>query len=60
MAAAILLAVLVGLSRIHLGVGRTSEVLAGWCIGAVLAACCMALDSCMSHRRLVSNHIHRN
>ena len=37
---AILLTVLVGLTRIHLGVHYASDVLAGWCTGAAWALLC--------------------
>jgi undecaprenyl-diphosphatase len=44
MAAAILLALLVGLTRIYLGVHWTSDVLAGWCVGAAWACLCWLVD----------------
>lgn len=44
MGAAILLAVLIGLTRIYLGAHWTSDVLAGWCAGAAWATACWLLD----------------
>lgn len=40
MAAAIFLTLIIGISRIYLGVHWPSDVLAGWCVGASWAALC--------------------
>ena len=43
MALAVFLTVLVGSSRVYLGVHYPTDVLAGWCIGAAWALFCWAL-----------------
>jgi undecaprenyl-diphosphatase len=50
MVLAILLALLVGLTRIHLGVHWASDVLAGWCAGAAWATLCWLLDRWLRKR----------
>lgn len=50
MAAAILLAISVGLTRVYLGVHWMSDVLAGWCAGAAWAAACWLLDRRLGDR----------
>jgi undecaprenyl-diphosphatase len=43
LAVATFLALLVGISRIYLGVHYPTDVLAGWCIGAAWAALCWSI-----------------
>jgi undecaprenyl-diphosphatase len=43
MSLAVFLTVLVGVSRIYLGVHYPTDVLAGWCIGAAWAMGCWAI-----------------
>jgi undecaprenyl-diphosphatase len=50
MALAATLTVLVGLSRIYLGVHYPSDVLAGWCVGSAWAMTCWALQKWLQQR----------
>lgn len=47
---AVLLVLLIGCSRVFLGVHWPSDVLAGWCFGAIWALCMFALNARL-HRR---------
>lgn len=50
MALAILVALMVGVTSIHLGVHWASDVLAGWCAGAAWATACWLLDRWLRRR----------
>jgi undecaprenyl-diphosphatase len=49
--AAILLTLIVGSSRVYLGVHWPSDVVAGWCVGAAWAALCAMLARLLQRRR---------
>ncbi|MEA3015472.1 MAG: undecaprenyl-diphosphatase [Sphingomonadales bacterium] len=49
--AAILLTLIVGSSRVYLGVHWPSDVVAGWCVGAAWAALCALLARYLQRRR---------
>lgn len=50
MVVAMLLAILIGLTRVHLGAHWATDVLGGWCVGAAWATVCWLLDRWMRKR----------
>ncbi len=52
-AAAIVLTLLVGISRVYLGVHWPSDVVAGWCVGAGWATFCLAIARLLQARNQI-------
>lgn len=50
---AVFLTIIVGLSRVYLGVHYPSDVLAGWCVGSAWAVLCWTAAFWLQRRRLV-------
>jgi undecaprenyl-diphosphatase len=59
MGAAILLAFLVGTSRVYLGVHYPTDVLAGWCIGAAWALACWQVAKEIERRHFGNGRRHQ-
>lgn len=53
LAIAILLTFLVGMSRVYLGVHWPSDVIAGWCVGAIWAVLCSLAGKHLQRRRTI-------
>jgi undecaprenyl-diphosphatase len=53
---AILLTVMIGVSRVYLGVHWPTDVLAGWCVGATWAMLCWLTASWLQQR----GHVERD
>jgi undecaprenyl-diphosphatase len=54
--AAILLSILIGCSRVYLGVHWPSDVVAGWCVGSAWALACALIAEHFQRRRSLPNN----
>ena len=55
LAVAISLALLVGVSRVYLGVHWPSDVIAGWCVGAIWAVVCSLIGKALLRHRAIES-----